>query len=106
MNTSKMHRHALHSKLDNIDANGSSDVRLRGQTAGVGIRLNPKLAGQLMRNNISSQSNVGGNGKFTMRGAYSGRESQELMFDKTTAASHPMTKSGFTYYPGQPLKVS
>ena len=43
-NTSKMHRHALHSKLDSIETN--CDIRSRGQTAGVGIRLNPKLAGQ------------------------------------------------------------
>lgn len=29
-----------------------------------------------------------------------------MIFDRTTAASNRMTKSGFTYYPGQPLKVS
>ena len=71
----------------------------------MGIRLNPKLANlPPMRNGLSSQSNVAS--KRGMRGAQSGRESNDHLYDRTTAASNPMTKSGFTYYPGQPLQVS
>ena len=52
-----MHRHALHQKLDSMQA--PDEIRARGQTAGVGIRLNPKLANlPPMRNGLSSQSNV------------------------------------------------
>mmetsp|Transcript_1559 Transcript_1559/g.2279 ORF Transcript_1559/g.2279 Transcript_1559/m.2279 type:complete len:87 (+) Transcript_1559:324-584(+) len=44
--------------------------------------------------------------KRAMRGAYSGRENGDKLYDRTTATTNPLAKSGFTYYPGQPLKVS
>ena len=59
----------------------------------------------MVRNGLVSQSGRGGK-ITTSRGPYSGRESQEVIIDRTTMAASNMHKSGFTYYPGQPLKVS
>jgi len=45
----------MHVKLDSLE---NAEVRLRGQTAGIGIRLNPKLASLSGRSGIVSQSNM------------------------------------------------
>ena len=53
-NTGKVHRQALHKKLDELDELDDVQVRLRGSTAGVGIRLNPKLASKYGRSDIGT----------------------------------------------------
>ena len=81
------------------------EVRLRGQTAGVGIRLNAKLAN--VRGGLASQSIMNRRG-YGQGGLDSGIDSGERgLLDHSTAASNNLlNKSGFTHYPGAPLQVS
>ena len=71
----------------------------RGQTASssVGARLNPKLA------------NRGGvDTRVTISSQYVNRREHSYGLDATTVAgtTNAMSRSGFTNYPGQPLKIS
>ena len=81
------------------------EVRLRGQTAGVGIRLNPKLANQYGRGGLASQSNVirRENGNKSGSPSYFATQEDERDNDQHFKI---MNKTGGFAYPGQPLKVS
>ena len=92
-NTGKVHRQALHQKLDELD---DVQVRLRGSTAGVGIRLNPKLASKYGRSDVST------NRQREPTNPYDYSQPATTKADSNMKVS----KSGITHYPGAPMKVS
>ena len=90
-----------------MDSLEGHKVYPRGQTAGAENRFNKmqQSGAWATRGNVHSQHNVNRN-DYKNFNAYSGYGDDRV--DTTTATSQNMvlSKSGFTHYPGQPLKIS
>ena len=79
---------------------GLPEYRVRGQTAGVGIRLNPKLSNYGSRGGLVSQSIMNRRGIQKRVETEADEEGSPRM-----PKNNLLSKTGFTY-PGQPYQIS